>query len=272
MTATLRFIDALFDFAFHLMRSFPPLLVLVIFSAASAVFTLLIFKWTSNQKAIRRAKYRIGAHVLEIRLFPDQLRVVARAYLALLGSLLVYFRHSLRPAVVLIVPLFVLFVQMEAYFEHTPIAPSQEFLLSVGVEDERFLNDVEILLPSGLSLTAPAVHIAADREVDWRLSAEKPGDYELRVQIDGKYYAKRIVVGSDLRRVNSERRREGIWKLLLSQGELPLPREGKVESIRVQYPERMIFFWKWELGWVLPFLVLMLAEALALKGVLRTEL
>ena len=261
----------MFDFVFRLLRAFPPLLILAIFAVIAAVFTLLVFRWTSNQKAIRRAKDQIGAHVLEIRLFPDQLSVVARAYFTLLGSLFAYLRHVLRPAVVLLVPFSILFVQMEAYFEHTPIPSGENFLMRASVVEEKDLSGVELALPPGISLTAPAVHIAPDREVDWRLRAEAAGDFEVRVHCAGGEYTKRIVVGKGLERVNSERRRGGLWETLISQGERPLPENGLLEKIEAQYPARSIAVWKWGLNWIVPFLVLMLIAALALKDLLRTE-
>lgn len=271
MSAIFRSIDFLFDSMFRLLRGLPPLLILAILAVASAVFTLIVFRWTSNQKAIRKAKDHIGAHVLEIRLFPDQLGVVARAYFALLGSLLTYLRHSLRPVLVLFVPLLILFVQLEAYFEHTPIPGGRDFLVRASLAEGRDLNGVELALPPGIQLTAPAVHIAPDREVDWRLRAEKTGNFDIRIGCDGAEYTKRIVVGSRLERINSERRRGGMWEWLISQGEPPLPESGPLEKIEVQYPARSIAVWRWGFNWILPFLVLMLIAALALKDVLRTE-
>lgn len=272
MNAILRVIDHIFDFMFRLLGFLPPVLVLAVLAVATAIVALLVFRRISNQKGIRKAKDRIGAHVLEIRLFPDQLSVVGRAYLAMLGSLFVYLRHSLRPVTVLFVPLFLLFVQMEAYFEHTPLPVSTNFLVRAVVVEGQDVNGLQIETPSGLALTAPPVHIADEREVDWRLRAEKEGEYEVRVRLGGTDYTKRIVAGSGLRRVNSERRRGGIWETLLSQAEPPLPKDRAVESIEVQYPLREIAIWKWSFNWVLLFLVFMLGSALALKGLFGTEL
>ena len=272
MNAILRVIDHIFDFVFRLLAFLPPVLALAVLAVATAIVALLVFRWISNQKAIRKAKDRIGAHVLEIRLFPDQLSVVGRAYLAMLGSMFVYLRHALRPVAVLFVPFFFLFVQMDAYFEHTPLPVSQNFLMRAAVAEGQDVNALQIEVPSGLELTAPPVHVPDDREVDWRLKPQKAGVYEVRLRFGGAEYTKRIVADGGLRRVNSERRRGGIWETLLSQAEAPLPRGGPVESIAVQYPSREIAIWKWGFNWALVFLVFMLVAALALKGVLGTEL
>src|SRR5882762_907404 len=94
MTTLLSFIDQVFDLSFRLMRSLPRLGVLAVFSVFTAVISLLAARWTSDQKAIRRVKDLMGAHVLEVRLFPDQLSVVFRAYLSLFWNTLLYLRYA----------------------------------------------------------------------------------------------------------------------------------------------------------------------------------
>ena len=75
-------IDRAFDLSFRLMRVLPPLAVLAVFSVLTAVLSLLAVRWTSDQKAIRRVKNLMGAHLLEVRLtlrvgaFDELLRVV----------------------------------------------------------------------------------------------------------------------------------------------------------------------------------------------------
>ena len=44
-------------------------------SLLTALLMLFVFQLTSNQAGIRRAKDRIKAHLLELRLFKDNMRV-----------------------------------------------------------------------------------------------------------------------------------------------------------------------------------------------------
>jgi hypothetical protein len=272
MNFFLRLMERAFDFAFYLMRAFPPTLILAIFAVLTTITALLVFRRVSDQKAIRKAKDKIGAHLLEIRLFPDQLSVVAGAYAAFLRSLVDYLRHILRPVLILFVPLFFLFLQMDAYFAHTPLKASQDFLVQAKLVEGQSLEKTTISLPAGIAMTAPPVHVPPDREVVWRLRADHGGTFVLRVSTDQKGYTKRLVVGRGLRRVNWDRERGGIWEALMSQDEPPLPASGAIESIQVQYPDREIGIGHWELDWLVPFLGIMLIAALLLKSFFRTEL
>jgi hypothetical protein len=272
MNFFLRLIDRAFDFAFYLMRPFPPLLIIAVFAVLTSVCALLVFRHVSNQKAIRKAKNKLGAHVLAIRLFPDQLSVVARAYLAFLGSLVAYLRHILRPVLVLFIPFFFLFLQLDAYLAYAPLKTSQNFLVCAFFADGELLKGATLHLPEGLALTAPPVHIPADREVDWRLQATHSGTYEIQVATGNQEFSKRVVAGTGLKRINTERDRGGLWQALTSQDEPPLPKNGPVERIQIQYPQREIAMGRWEANWLVPFIAMMLIGALTLKGFLRTEL
>jgi len=59
--------------------SVPAALVLVI-SIVVGLLMVVLFRYTSNQKAIRIAKDQLKAHLLAVRLYQDQLPVVLASY------------------------------------------------------------------------------------------------------------------------------------------------------------------------------------------------
>jgi hypothetical protein len=272
MTTLLSWIDQVFDLSFRLMRPLPALTILAAFSVFTAVISLLAVRWTSDQKAIRRVKDLMGAHVLEVRLFPDQLSVVLRAYRALLWNTLLYLRYAFVPLLFLSVPLLILFAQMESYFGRAPVEPGHDFLVRATFQPTHSLADVLLRLPPGLVQSAPPVHIPSEREVDWRVKAEKLGSYDIQLVVQGTEYSKRVVTERGLARIVSERERGGAWQQVINPGEPPLPRAGMVEQIGIQYPPRVFRLRTWEIEWLVPYLVLTLLAALLLKGAMRTEL
>lgn len=272
MTALLSGIDRTFDFLFWLMRLLPPFAVLAVFSAGTAIFALLVVRWTSDQKAIRRVKDRIGAHVLEVRLFPDQLRVVLRAYLSLFGNTLLYLRHSLRPLLFLTLPLLLLFVQLEGYFGRAPVPVGRDFLVRVTLRKADAPLEASLKLPPGLAQQAPPVRIASEREVDWRLKAERPGIQEIRLRAGESEAVKQFVAGDGFMRITPARASGGFWTRMINPGEAALPAAGAVEKIEIEYPVRVFHLGGWEVDWLVPYLALTLVAALLLKGVLRTEI
>jgi len=161
---------------------------------------------------------------------------------------------------------------MEAYFGRTPVRLGHEFLFRVTLQNADALADSVLQLPPGIELMSPPVHVPAERQVNWKLRAERAGTYDVRLLLAGSQISKQIVAGSGLTRIVSERVRGGIWQQIVNPGELPLPRAGLVEQVEVQYPARVFRIRSWEIDWIAPYIVLTLAAALLLKGTLRTEI
>lgn len=67
------------NFIFSPIRMMPGWLSNTIISAITGVFLLLVFKYTSNQRAIGKVKDCIKADMLSIKLFKDSLSVVLSA-------------------------------------------------------------------------------------------------------------------------------------------------------------------------------------------------
>ncbi len=272
MKILLLWVDKVFGISFRLMSPLPALVVLAIFSTFTAVISLLVVRWTSNQTAIRRTKDLIGAHIFEVRLFSDQPRVVLRAYVNLLGNTILYLRYALIPLLVLTVPMLVLFGQLEARFGRAPLEPGRDFLVAANIQTEDSLASAMLHVPPELVQVSPPVHVPLQREIDWELQGLRPGVYDIRLAVHGQEFSKRVIVGTGLAQIVAERTRGGFWHEIIDPGELPLPPDGVVEQIRIQYPERLLGIGSWKMGWLAPYAVLTVAAALLLKGVLGVEI
>jgi hypothetical protein len=142
-----------------------PLLLVLGLSIVIGLLTVIVFRYTSDQKAIGRAKDRLKAHLLAVRLFQDQLPVVMRAYARILRGTGTYLRLAFTPFLLAILPITFLIVQLDRYFGWMPLLPAQTFLVEARVEDPAALNEATLQLPPELSSSAPAVHVPEDKEV-----------------------------------------------------------------------------------------------------------
>ena len=70
---------------------------LLLLSAAMGLLFLLVFRLTSNQEAIGRLRRRMGAHLLEFRLFQHSLGIQWSALSRMLLANLIYLRYAGRP-------------------------------------------------------------------------------------------------------------------------------------------------------------------------------
>src|SRR3954465_2247367 len=134
---------------------------------------VIVFGYTSDQKAIRIAKDRLKAHLLALRLFQDQIHVVLRSYGRIVLATGHYLRLAFKPLLFVIVPMTFLIVQLDRYLGSVPLSAGQTFLLKARMDNPDVLNQTSLQLPGGLIATAPPVHVPAENEVAWRLVADR---------------------------------------------------------------------------------------------------
>ena len=179
-----------------------PALVVVGISIVIGLAMVILFGYTSDQKAIHVAKDRLKAHLLALRLFQDQIHVVLRSYGRIVMATGHYLRLAFKPLVFVIVPMTFLIVQVDRYLGSLPIPADHSFLIKVLMDNPDELNEASLQLPDGLATTAPPVHVPSDREVAWRVVAATAGDYMIKVQVSDQTFSKQVVVGSGLRRLS----------------------------------------------------------------------
>jgi hypothetical protein len=248
-----------------------PLAIVIVLSLVIGLFMVVLFGWTSDQKAIKIAKDQLKAHLLAVRLFQDQLPVVVGAYGKIIRGTGRYIRLAFMPLLYVILPLTALIVYLDHYLGYEPFAPTQSFLVKVQAAPET-LNDVQLELPSELKVSAPAVHIPADNEVIWRVVAEKPGSYDVKVAAGGQSFVKQVVVSDKLEGTSLARLRDHFWERMFTSLESALPARSPVQSIAVTYPTREIRFAWIDWNWILLFFVLSMIAGFGFKELLGIEI
>jgi hypothetical protein len=241
-------------------------------SLVIGLLMVIVFGYTSDQKAIHIAKDRLKAHLLALRLFQDQIQVVLRSYGRIVLATGHYLRLAFKPLLLVIVPMTFLIVQLDRYLGSAPLSAGQPFLVEARVDGPDPLNQASLQVPDGLRITAPPVHVPAENEVAWRLVADKNGEYVVNVHVADQVFAKRVVVGSGLPRLSSVRLRGKFWERIFLSAEPALPDNKFVQAINVQYPARNIAFVGLQWNWIWLFFVLSLAAGFAFKSILGIEI
>ena len=249
-----------------------PATIVVVISIAVGYLMVILFGYTSNQKAIKKAKDRLKANLLAVRLFQDQIGVVVRSYGGIIGGTGRYIALAFKPLLFVIIPLTLVMIQMDRYLGFKPLETDQPFLIKVRTANSDALNDTTLKLPSELKTTAPAVRAMADHEIVWRVEAQKNGKYDVAIESGGQSYTKKIVVGQGLERLSPIRLRGQFWERLLYSSESALPDSSPVQVIEVKYPARNVSFAGVEENWIVAFFILSLVAGFIFKSALGIEI
>jgi len=256
-------------------RGMSPWVGMIVVSVLTALLMLAVYRWTSNQEAIHTIKDRIKAHLLELRLYKDSLPVTLQAQGRILRYNLRYLGHSLRPMLVMIVPLVLILVQLDLWFGYRSLQPGESALLKVHVRDQVQASQLEATLeaPDGVKVDTPAVRIDGEDEVDWRISGAKPGVHELQVRLGSESITKSIAVQqSALSRISPSRSGGNVLDRLLAPGEPGLAGSTQVKGVDVTYPGARLNAFGWHVHWLVAYFVLSIVFGFALKGLFGVEI
>jgi uncharacterized membrane protein (DUF106 family) len=258
--------------AFNLSLLTSPLAIVVVVSLVVGLLMVVLFGYTSDQKAIGIAKDQLKAHLLAVRLYRDQIPVVMGSYGKILRGTGRYLKLAFKPLLYVIIPITLLIVQIDRYLGAMPIPPNVPFLLTVETTGGEALNDATLGLPPEITMSAPPVHVAAENEIVWRLVGSKEGKYEVKIAAAGQVAAKVVSVGSGLPRISTIRLRGHFWERMFSSAEAALPENSPVESISINYPDRNIEVAGYGMNWIWLFFILSMVAGFIFKELLGIKI
>jgi len=268
-------IGKIFEILFFPFQNMNPWAGLVFISFVTGIFMLIIFRFTSNQKGIKAVKNKIKAHLLELRLYKDNLRLTFLAQGNILRANLKYIGYSTKPMLVMIIPLVLIIIQLNFWFAYDSLLPGQKAILKVKFNNT--LNpiemDIDIKASPGIALDSPPLRIEEENEINWRLSILEKGLHEIHVLVDSRNFSKNISVEQKaLKRISPRKVRSNVLQQLIYPGEPPLPKESPIQYIEVLYSGKNMSFFGLSLHWLIIYFAISILFGFTLKRFFKVEI
>jgi hypothetical protein len=250
----------------------PGWLSATILGALSGVLLLWVFKYTSNQKGIKRVRDDISANMLALKLFKDSVKVAFRAQGRLFVGAFWLFLFGLVPLLVMIVPVLLLLGQMSLWYQQRPLSVGEEAVVTLILNGGADAPGPDVTLQSGRAaeiLIGP-VRVLSKGEVCWNIVAREGGLHRLTFQVGGETVEKELAVGDGFMRVSAQRPGWDWSGVLTHPWERPFPADSLIRSIEIDYPRRV----SWTSGsdwWVVYWFGVSLVAAFCFKGVLKVN-
>jgi hypothetical protein len=271
MDALNGFCNSLFNTVLDPIEGLGALVVLTIISMIFMPFSMLFFKRFSSQKGIAAAKGQIKGHMIAIRIYQDDLFVVAKSVVMVLFFNFKYLFLNFAPFLPLMAPFVVVVAQLVIRFGFAPI-PVEERDLSGMLAGQGTMIEVEfakdaeadasklsIVLPEGLTAVSPLVRIPSDGRAFQEVVAAKAGAWDVEFKLTGgESVTKRVVTGTmdDAERLMQPERVKDFWMAWLWPAEDTLASDSSFASIVIAYPDReLAYMWDGAGGVFLMFLL-----------------
>lgn len=223
-----------------------PWASLAIVAAITGAIALLVIRYTSPQRRIRRARAQMAAALFEMRLYLDYPLHLLRAQGRLVGWSVLYVAYLLPSMLVLALPIGLLYVHLEIRHGLAPLPANAAAVMRIEVAPELSPRDVAIDVDGGVAVTA-RVH-AEDEHALYARIASRGGTHRLTVRVRDAAVPTTLVVARDADVVSRERRHG--WSQLWAFGAEPPIASAAIRAITIPYPDRPSpFAVPWWLYW-----------------------
>ena len=265
--------NALGDMLQAPVATMPGWLSITILSAVVGVLALVIFKYTSNQKAIGRVRDDIKANLLAVKLFRDNFSVALRSQARVMAAAVKLLVYSLVPMLVIILPVCLVLAQMGTWYQVRPVRPGDGQVTVQLKMNHRAgtLPQVSLDPLPGVRLLTGPVRVPSRDEIYFRLQPLEYGNHTLVFHIGDARYEKQLAVGEGFMRVSPRRPGANPGDVLLYPMEKPFSSGDHIGSISIAYPAResKIFGTDW---WIVYFFLASMAFAMLCKPFLKVRI
>lgn len=212
-----------------------------IVSAVAGVLLMLLFKYTSNQGAIGRVRDSIKAHMLVLKLFKDSIAVTLQAQGTIFKGAFLLIFYALRPMLVMILPVSLLLSQLSLFYQARPLLLGEEAIVTMQLADDIGDDwpDVKVALMDTAAISIDKTIVYGKKQLLWKIRAEVPGISYIIFQVDNESVGKELAIGDGFMRTSIMKPGPKLGDLLLHPWETPFAADSVVQSITIEYPDRI---------------------------------
>jgi uncharacterized membrane protein (DUF106 family) len=255
-----------------LLGALSPVWIVTAIALLLTVPILLVVRALTDRRKVRKTKNAIKGHLLELWLFRDDTRTVIGAQGRILRLNARYVFLTLKPFLVLLIPMALILIPLEGWFGFRALRPGDSATVVVSAGGLANPDQATIGVSDGLRVETPALRIPATREIAWRIRALQPGVHRVWISVDGRRLEKEVTVTRGLASVSPTRVSAASWETVLFPAEPPLPPGTGIERIDVGYPAASLSVFGVHMHWLIYFVLATVVFMFALRGPLRVEI
>ncbi len=272
----------------------PGWLSATLAAAITGVALLAVFKFTSNQRAIKRVKDEIKANLLSLKLFNTGASVALRAQGRVLRAAAGLLVLAIVPMMVMTVPVLLVLGQLSLWYQARPLRVGEDAVVTLKLGAGAAWPEVRLKSSADVDVAIGPVRVRGRgvpggglrgvpggglrgvpggglREVCWSIQARRPGQHRLAFQVGDKTFEKDLAVGDRFMRVSSLRPDWDFADTLMYPAETPFGPGSPIGSIAIDYPKRT----GWTCGadsWVVYWFVVSMVSGFAFRRLLNVNI
>jgi uncharacterized membrane protein (DUF106 family) len=213
---------AILDTIFWPFVTLPPVIAIMLLGALISICMVLIYKWMTDQKKMKRLKTEIKDYQTKMREVKDHPKKLMDLQKKAMESNMQYMMQSFRPTLITFIPIIIIFAWLNTHMGYYPLVQDQQFSIVAAFEDGTTGTIEMVDIPKDITLLNSEKQTIQDAKATWSATG-KAGDYTLSYSYMNQTAQHKIVITDGERRYS---------KPMLLQKELGLSKT-KLKSMTV---------------------------------------
>lgn len=212
--------------------------------AASIVLSFivtLIYKYTTNQKEMKRIKDQMKEYQKEMKLHRNDQKKMMEINQDMMKINTQYMTKSMRSSFFTIVPAMVIFYLLMGVVAFMPVTPGSTFTMTANLNNNYNASSLNLQLPAGFALLNTTIN---RQTIDYEIMAPNTtGNYTMTLKYGNDTYPKPVAV------THQDFREKATSKYS----------HGALKQAKINYNQRSIVqlpFWPHRLNWLWTYLIL----------------
>ena len=234
----------------------PPFLAILIISFVITLATTLVYKFTTDQKKMKKLKEDMKEHQKKIKEFSktDPQKAMSIQQEAKKQNM-EYMKHSFKSTLYTFIPIIIIFGWLNTHMAYYPIIPNQPFNVTAYFA-EGYAPSVSISSIPELELINDANQSIINGQAAWVLKGEE-GEYKLTVEYNNEKYDQPLIISSERRYEQPEK--------VITNSKLKKIVVGN-EKIR---PFGSINFFGWRPNWLWTYIILSILMSIGIRKIFK---
>lgn len=255
------FLDPVFNPVFMpLVNQAGPFWTIVILSLVVSLVSTVAYKYLTDQKLLKEIRDRQKEYqkkLKELRSNPEELKKVQSEYFQNSGETMKQsFGQSLKPMMITLIPLLLIFGWMSGHLAYEPIYPGESYSVAAVLKSESLLNETKLILDAGTEIVGIPVLIPGEKTVTWSLKSQE-GEHNLTVKAGATEQTKTVLITQKLEYAEP----------------VSAFQHSDIEQIKINYrklqPLGSFELFGWYPGWLGLYFIFSLIFSMGLRKVLK---
>ncbi len=250
--------NAILDPVLRPLLKLPPILTIMIISLVISLIIIFVYKLLTNQKKMKELRDGIKTSQAEMKKYRHDPKKMMEIQKKTMEKNMQYMTSSLKPTLITLLPLFLIFGWLNANMGYYPLEPNEEFKVTIYL-NEGVMGNVTLSATPELDIDKAKQKIE-DGKVIWTLKGEA-GEYVLEFEHNDKIYQKEILI-------TNERK----YKLPIENVRNSFIKKIEISNKQVIYiplPFDLLMWKKGGIGWLGTYIIFSLLFSTTLRKLLK---